>query len=145
MAELAASYDQQGQYGKAQEMMIKVLELQQEVLGEKHPHTIKSMVHLAATYHQRGRYDEALQLHQNALDLRRHVLGESHPHTMQSVAYLASTREALQQLPYLIEPAQSLAVTHVHESEEGKLRDRSLREVMRRKVGRFRKWGSHKS
>ncbi|KAH7489602.1 hypothetical protein FOMA001_g2269 [Fusarium oxysporum f. sp. matthiolae] len=145
MAELAVTYHGQGRYDEAEKLQDEVLALRREVLGDKHPDTIRSMADLAATYHQQGRYDKALQLHQTAFHLRRHILGENHPHTMQSVAYLACTREALQQLPYLIEPAQSLAVTQVHESEEGKLRDRSLREFMRGKVGRFRKWGSHKS
>uniref|UniRef100_A0A0D2YIK3 DUF7779 domain-containing protein n=1 Tax=Fusarium oxysporum (strain Fo5176) TaxID=660025 RepID=A0A0D2YIK3_FUSOF len=145
MADLATTYHQQGRYAEAENICQEVLEMRRGVLRGKHPDTISSMADLAATYHQQGRYDEAFQLHQTAFHLRCLVLGENHPDTMQSVAYLASTREALQQLPYLIEPAQSLAVTQVHESEEGKLRDRSLREVMRGKVGRFRKWGSHKS
>ncbi|KAI7766566.1 hypothetical protein LZL87_014341 [Fusarium oxysporum] len=139
MAELAVTYHAQGRYDEAKEIAVKVLELRREVVGKKHPDTIWSMASLAATYHQQGRYDEAFQLHQTAFHLRRLMLGENHPDTMQSVAYLACTREALQQLPYLIEPAKSLVVTQIHESEEGKLQDRSLREVMRGKVGRFRK------
>ncbi|KAF4446546.1 hypothetical protein F53441_9820 [Fusarium austroafricanum] len=126
MAYLASTYHAQGRYDEAEKLKDEVVALRREVLGEKHPDTIWSMAELAVTYHQQGRYDKALQLHQTAFDLRRHILGENHPDTMQSMTYLACTRQ-------------------VHESEEGKLRDRSLREVMRGKVGRFRKWGSHKS
>ncbi|EXK26980.1 hypothetical protein FOMG_16420 [Fusarium oxysporum f. sp. melonis 26406] len=102
MAELAATYHAQGRHDEDEEISAKVLELRRQVLGEKHPDTIRSLADLGTTYHAQGRYDEALQLHQTALDLRRHVLGENHPDTMQSVAYLASIREALQQLPSLV-------------------------------------------
>jgi cytochrome c-type biogenesis protein CcmH/NrfG len=91
-----------GWYVEAEGIDQKVLDLRRELLGEKHPDTIRSMAELATTYHAQGRYDEALQLHQTALDLRHHVLGENHPDTMQSVAYLASIHEALQQLPSLV-------------------------------------------
>ncbi|KAM0347007.1 hypothetical protein ACHAP4_011526 [Fusarium culmorum] len=102
MADLAGTYHELGRYNEAEKLKDEVLDLRRELLGDNHPDTIRSMAHLAATYHQQGRYDKALQLHQTAFHLRRHILGENHPDTMQSVAYLACTREALQQLPYLI-------------------------------------------
>ncbi|KAM0425990.1 hypothetical protein ACHAPT_008619 [Fusarium lateritium] len=150
MASLATIYHNQGRYDEDEEISVKVLDLRREMLGEKHPDTIDSMASLATTYHNQGRYDEAERLHQTALDLRRHVLGGNHPDTMQSMAYLVSTQEALQQLPSLVESVQSLAVAQVGESEEeGGPRHRSLWEVMHgkvnEKVGRFRKWRSHRS
>ena len=50
MAELVATYHQQGRLGEDEEISAKVLELRREVLGEKHPDTIRSMASLAATY-----------------------------------------------------------------------------------------------
>ena len=38
---------------------VEVLDLRRDVLGEKHPDTIRSMASLAATYHAQGRYEEA--------------------------------------------------------------------------------------
>ncbi|KAI8667643.1 NB-ARC domain-containing protein [Fusarium keratoplasticum] len=60
----------------------RALDLRRDVLGEKHPDTIRSMASLASTYHQQGRYDEAEKLKDEALDLRRDVLWEKHPDTI---------------------------------------------------------------
>jgi Tetratricopeptide repeat len=44
----------QGRSGEAEKIVVNVLQLRKEVLGEKHPDTIQSMASLAATYHQQG-------------------------------------------------------------------------------------------
>ncbi|KAF5231403.1 hypothetical protein FAUST_9266, partial [Fusarium austroamericanum] len=64
--------------------------LRREVLGEKHPDTIRSMASLAATYHAQGRYDEDEEISVKVLDLRREVLGEKHPDTIRSMADLTT-------------------------------------------------------
>ncbi|KAH7183824.1 hypothetical protein BKA60DRAFT_644490 [Fusarium oxysporum] len=64
--------------------------LRREVLGEKHPDTIRSMASLAATYYQQGRYNEAERIYQEVLELRREVLGEKHLDTIGSMADLAA-------------------------------------------------------
>jgi Tetratricopeptide repeat len=79
----------QGRSDEAEEISIKVLELRKEVLGERHPDTIKSMASLAATYHQQGRSDEDETI--KVLELRKEVLGERHPDTIGSMASLAAT------------------------------------------------------
>jgi cytochrome c-type biogenesis protein CcmH/NrfG len=40
-------------------MSVEVLALQRDVLGKKHPNTIRSMADLATAYHTQGRYNEA--------------------------------------------------------------------------------------
>lgn len=50
---------------------IKVLELRKEVLGERHPDTIESMVSLVSTYHQQGRSGEAEEINIKVLELRK--------------------------------------------------------------------------
>ncbi|KAI6777615.1 Nephrocystin-3, partial [Emericellopsis cladophorae] len=69
----------------------RALRLRQQVVGEKHPDTIRSMAELAATYHAQGRYDEAEGICWEVLDLRREVVGEKHPDTIRSMADLATT------------------------------------------------------
>jgi Tetratricopeptide repeat len=81
----------QGRSGEAEEIIIKILQLRKEVLGEKHPNTIKSMADLAATYHQQGRSDEAEEIFINVLQLRKEMLGQKHPDTIRSMADLAAT------------------------------------------------------
>jgi Tetratricopeptide repeat len=44
----------QGRSGEAEKIVVNVLQLRKEVLGEKHRDTIQSMASLAATYHQQG-------------------------------------------------------------------------------------------
>ena len=67
------------------------LKLLREVLGEKHPDTIRTMANLATTYHQQGRSKEAEEIYIKVLKLRRDVLGEKHPDTIESMASLATT------------------------------------------------------
>ena len=45
----------QGRSSEAEEICVKVLELRREVLGEKHPDTIRSMTNLATTYWSQNR------------------------------------------------------------------------------------------
>jgi tetratricopeptide (TPR) repeat protein len=69
----------------------KAYAFRKQVLGEKHPDTIRSMASLAATYHAQGRDDEAEKIMVEVLGLRREVLGEKHPDTIWSMAGLAAT------------------------------------------------------
>jgi tetratricopeptide (TPR) repeat protein len=80
-----------GRSREAEEIVVEVLELRREVLGEKHPDTIGSMASLAATYYQQGRSREAEEINMEVLELRREVLGEKHPDTIRSMASLATT------------------------------------------------------
>lgn len=56
---LATTHHVQGRDEEDLGISIKVLDLRREVLGEKHPDTIRSMADLATTYHTQGRYEEA--------------------------------------------------------------------------------------
>ena len=49
MRNLAVMWSQQGQLDQAKKLKIKVLQLQKELLGERHPATIKAMADLAVT------------------------------------------------------------------------------------------------
>jgi hypothetical protein len=84
-------YWEQGQSDEAERLEIQVLELRKDVLGEKHPDTIRAMGNLASTWHQQGRSDEAEGLKIQVLELRKDVLGEKHPDTILAMANLAST------------------------------------------------------
>ena len=62
LAFLTSAYQQQGQYTKAEKIEVEMIQLQKEVLGERHPDTIESMVSLVSIYHKQGRLEEAEEL-----------------------------------------------------------------------------------
>ncbi|EHK19877.1 uncharacterized protein TRIVIDRAFT_155683 [Trichoderma virens Gv29-8] len=82
-------YDR-GRWREREPVDRRVLHLRRELLGEKHPDTIRSMADLATTYHAQGRYDKAKGIYKQTLDLQREVLGEKHPDTIRSMANLAA-------------------------------------------------------
>jgi tetratricopeptide (TPR) repeat protein len=63
--------------------------LRKDILGERHPDTIRASSNLAVTYSALGRHREAEQLAQDVLTLRTQVLGETHPDTLSSLCTLA--------------------------------------------------------
>jgi hypothetical protein len=62
MANLAATYWNQGQWKEAEELEVQVMETRKRVLGDEHLHTLSSMANLAATYRIQGRWKEAEEL-----------------------------------------------------------------------------------
>jgi hypothetical protein len=74
-------YDQ-GRWGENVSVASKALTLRREMLGEKHPDTIRSMANLAATYHGQGRWNEAEAIKVEVLALWRELLGEKHLDTI---------------------------------------------------------------
>ena len=78
MAHLASIYKEQGRLEEAEEIEVKVLDLQREMLGEKYPGILESMADLAIIYRQQGRSKEAEEMEVKFLRLRREVLGEKY-------------------------------------------------------------------
>ncbi|KAK0302047.1 hypothetical protein LTR82_018020 [Friedmanniomyces endolithicus] len=91
MANLAATYQNQGRWKEAKELELKVMETRVRVLGGEHPDTLSSVTNLAATYRTQGRWKEAEELEVTVMDTRMRVLGGEHPETLTSMANLAST------------------------------------------------------
>jgi tetratricopeptide (TPR) repeat protein len=91
MLQLAAVFQDLGQYIESEELEVKVLEERRKILGEEHPDTLMAMGNLAVTYSNQKRIIEAEELEVKVLEARRRVLGEEHPDTMTSMANLAGT------------------------------------------------------
>ena len=91
MANLAATYRNQGRWKEAEELNVGVVETTKRVLGEEHPDTLTSMANLASTYRNQERWKEAEELNVGVMETRKRVLGEEHPSTLISMANLAST------------------------------------------------------
>jgi ribosome biogenesis protein Tsr3 len=65
------------------------------VLGEDHPHTLRSTNNLAADLSALGEHEQARQISEDNFTRRRRVLGEDHPHTLSSANNLAADLSAL--------------------------------------------------
>jgi hypothetical protein len=82
MNNLAGMYSDLGQHNDTLDLNQAVLNAQKDVLGERHPDTLRSMNNLANTYSSLGRHDDALDLNQTVLNAQKDVLGDRHPDTL---------------------------------------------------------------
>ena len=81
----------QGQWKKAEELLVEAADLRKKELGAEHPDTLTSMANLASTFWNQGRWKEAEELEVQTMETFKRVLGEEHPSTLTSMANLAST------------------------------------------------------
>jgi predicted RNA binding protein with dsRBD fold (UPF0201 family) len=87
-----ADYDyQRGVFPSACELQEQVLAGRREVLGERHPDTLRAMGNLAETLRGQGELDAARELQEQVLAGRREVLDERHPDTLTAMGNLAET------------------------------------------------------
>ncbi|CAG8016353.1 unnamed protein product [Penicillium nalgiovense] len=89
--EVSLYFYHRGRWMDSQPVDQRLYELRQQMFGESHPATIRSLANLATTYHAQGRYSEAEPMGVKALELQRQVLGEKHPDTFRTLASLATT------------------------------------------------------
>ena len=85
------AYHENGLWGEAEKLLVRLLELRQTVLGAEHPDTLTSMNNLASTYMNQGKHKEAEELQVRVLELKQTVLGTEHPDTLTTMNNLAST------------------------------------------------------
>ncbi|KAJ6145551.1 hypothetical protein N7470_009446 [Penicillium chermesinum] len=88
---LAEAYSLEGQWEKAEQLEVQVMETRKTKLGVDHPDTLTSMANLASTYRNQGLWKEAEQLEMQVIETRKIKLGMDHPSTLTSMANLAST------------------------------------------------------
>ncbi|HEU4415878.1 MAG TPA: serine/threonine-protein kinase [Candidatus Angelobacter sp.] len=84
-------YGNLGLYGRAEELLKRVVATRRSVLGARDPQTLSSMDELGWVLNREGHYKDAEKLQQETLDTRRRVLGEEQPDTLRSMSNLAST------------------------------------------------------
>ncbi|PKK51908.1 hypothetical protein CI102_4521 [Trichoderma harzianum] len=80
-------YDR-GRWREKEAVDQRTLELRQKVLGERHPHTLKSIASLAAAYYYQGQHEKAKDCYKKGMELRRQTLGEKHPDTLRAMNLL---------------------------------------------------------
>lgn len=88
---LALTYTGQGRWNDAEELLLRVMELNSEILGPEHPYTLISMANLAFVYTNQGRWNEAEKLHVQVMEISLRLLGQEHSNTLKIMSSLAST------------------------------------------------------
>ena len=78
---LAALYEDQGDYKKALEYYERCREIQKKVLGTDHPSTATTYNNMAGVYQDRGDYEKTLEYYEKALSIFEKMLGHEHPNT----------------------------------------------------------------
>jgi len=81
----------QGQWKKAEELLVEAADLRKKELGAEHPFTLASITNLALTLWNQGRWKEAEELEVQVKETSLRVLGAEHPDTLRSMGNLAST------------------------------------------------------
>jgi len=91
ISDLASTYDLRGQYDKAEQLCLEVVEGRKRVFGDDHAETLTAISDLGFTYRSRGKYDEAKLLFLEVVQGRKRLFGDDHAETLEAIANLAST------------------------------------------------------
>ncbi|HXX31993.1 MAG TPA: serine/threonine-protein kinase [Myxococcaceae bacterium] len=89
LTELANSHFYSGQYAEADALNRRVLALDRELHGDRHPHVADDLINLGAVQLEWGRYAEAERFDRQALDILRAFYGPDHPETASAQTLLA--------------------------------------------------------
>lgn len=87
--------EKQRHFGDAEALYLRVLELQEQQLGNRHLDVATLLTNLAQCYQQQQKYEEAETLFRRALTIRQQQLGNMHPDTAHSLRSLAAIYLAL--------------------------------------------------
>ncbi len=88
---LEHTYNNQGRYEEAEELLVQVMNIRIRVLGKVHPHTLSGMSNLGVSYHNQGRWDEAETIQSQVVAAREVLLGPEHFSTLTSMSHLSLT------------------------------------------------------
>jgi eukaryotic-like serine/threonine-protein kinase len=89
LTELANSHFYTAEYEKADELNRRVIALDRQLYGDRHPHVADDLINLGAVQYEWGRYAEAERLDREALDIFRAWYGPDHPETASAQTLLA--------------------------------------------------------
>ncbi len=79
-----------GQFGEAESLQLRVVQIHEKVVGAEHALTATSVSNLGNVFYMQGKFAEAERVHRRALAIRIKVLGPSHPDTAISMNNLAN-------------------------------------------------------
>lgn len=82
------TYHELGRHSDDKQLTVGILKLRQELLGEQHSDTIRTMAHLGRVHRRQGLYNEAEQLQTRALELQQELLGNENGDTVRTMSEL---------------------------------------------------------
>lgn len=88
LTELANSHFYAGHYDISESLNRRVLEMDRQIYGERHPHVADDLINLGAIQFEKGRFSEAENYYRPALDIIRSFYGKEHQETASALTML---------------------------------------------------------
>jgi len=88
LTELANSHFYAGHYDLSESLNQRVLKMDRQIYGERHPHVADDLINLGAVQYERGRFPEAEHYYRQGLDIVRSFYGNDHPATASALTML---------------------------------------------------------
>jgi serine/threonine-protein kinase len=89
LSELANAHFYTGHYETSDSLNRRVLVMEGQLYGERHPRVADTLINLGAIQFQRGHYGEAERFNRQALDIVQSWYGKDHPETADTMTILA--------------------------------------------------------
>jgi serine/threonine-protein kinase len=93
LSDLANTHYALGQYDASESLNLRVLSVDRQLFGERHPHVAIDLFNLGTIKIDRGRYVEAERYHRQGLEMVREWYGNDHPKTARSLVMLGQAIE----------------------------------------------------
>ncbi len=91
LSELANSHFYSGHYDASESLNQRVLAMDRQLYGERHPHIADDLINLGAIKYDLGHYPEAERYDRQALDITQSFYGLNHPATASALTILGRT------------------------------------------------------
>jgi len=78
-----------GHYSVSESLNQRVLAMDRQLYGERHPHLADDLINLGAIQFEQGHYSDAERFDRQALDITRSFYGNDHPETASQITILA--------------------------------------------------------
>jgi eukaryotic-like serine/threonine-protein kinase len=88
LSELANTQFYAGHYDSSDSLNRRVLAIERQLYGERHPRVADTLINLAQIQFQRGHYDQAERFERQALDINRSWYGKDHPETADTLTMI---------------------------------------------------------
>lgn len=91
LTELANSHFYSGHYAASESLNQRVLAMDRQLYGDRHPHIADDLINLGAIKYDLGHYPEAEAFDRQALDITQAFYGQNHPATASALTILGRT------------------------------------------------------
>ena len=88
LTELANCHFYAGHYDISESLNQRILAMDSELYGERHPHVADDLINLGAIQYERGRFSEAERFYRQGLDITQAFYGKDHPATSSALTML---------------------------------------------------------